>query len=188
MTIIGIDYDEYVEGGVMDTYRGVTVSKSVGVDSKVEVFNTGDPVRDFANALSSARRYPSPVMLSSSCDHFVNDSEDYEWDKDEMIVRRDYTTNLDELRAGARFAVGELIKVHEIGPYAVVEAYDWKPGTRVVSDMISYHPYVNGKSLKFYVPFLDQALALAIAYRHEGETGSAAAAARYFIRMIGGIA
>ena len=71
--IINIDYDE----GDQSTYRAVTVG-----DRR---FETGDPVRDFANASKYANAHFEWVGLSSTCDSFVIDGDLYRWVEDSML-------------------------------------------------------------------------------------------------------
>lgn len=93
------------------------------------------------------------------------------------------TTDLDRLRKGARYTWGRVIRIHEIGPYAIVESADRVDGTRgAASGFKTYHAYVDGQNTHHGYPSLDTALAGAIAYRAEGANGQAAA---YFAKMLG---
>jgi len=85
------------------------------------------------------------------------------------------TTDLDKLKNGARFTWGELVKIHEIGEYAVVEAIDKE------DKLPCFHSYVAGRSCSHAYPTLDAALAGCIAYKHEGLNHRADG---YFIKMI----
>jgi len=99
------------------------------------------------------------------------------------------TTKLEQLKKGSPYTWGAIIKIHEIGPYAVVEAYSWKTdGCTVLSgnadkDKISFHTYVHGNCCGHAYNSLDAALAGCIAYRNEGCNHRAD---YYFIKSIGG--
>lgn len=82
MTIVRILYNE--DNLDYDlSYHGVEV-----VCNEPRKFFTGNVVSDFRDAIDYAETSP-PVMLSSACDHFVDDfAEDYEWTADELIVKR----------------------------------------------------------------------------------------------------
>lgn len=81
--IISIDYDE----GNQESYRGVEISGENGT----HVFGTGHPELDYAMARIFCEILSSePIMLSSSCDHFVMDGDEFEWIETEygtLIVR-----------------------------------------------------------------------------------------------------
>lgn len=82
MTIVRILYDE----NNLDydlSYRGVEV---VFHDEIRTVF-TGDVVEDFRKAIDHAKAAP-PIALSSTCDHFTMDFNQFRWNKDDMIVAR----------------------------------------------------------------------------------------------------
>ncbi len=97
------------------------------------------------------------------------------------------TTNLQKLRDGQGFTWGELIKIHEIGEYSIVEYHEWKTkGSNVlVGDTdytkTSYHHYVNGWNCSRSTDSLDAALAGCIAYKHDGANSQAGT---LFIKMV----
>lgn len=74
-----------------ETYHGVFVEDDRG---GVDIIDTGDPVQDWRAAVeraaqlaADARRFiPEPVLLTSSCDHFVMDSQGvYAWAQDPVL-------------------------------------------------------------------------------------------------------
>jgi len=98
------------------------------------------------------------------------------------------TTKLNELKAGiGEFTWGEVIKIHEIGEYAIVEYHPWKSeGCIVLSgqpDMTEtlFSYYIDGEDCSQSAESLDEALAGCIAYKHEGANAQAGV---YFMRMI----
>ncbi len=87
----------------------------------------------------------------------------------------------------SRWPWGPIVKVHEIGPYAIVEYlldYSSRGGSCDYSKhgAKSYATYVEGKSTKHTHDTLDAALAHCIAYAHDGINTQAHV---YFIRGIG---
>lgn len=90
--IIRIDYDE----PDVATYRGVIVKEGDGGF----VFNTGDPVKDFRDAIDMADdiavKKDTFYCFSSSCDSFVMDHDHLGWVEDEefgeLIVWLDQET------------------------------------------------------------------------------------------------
>lgn len=97
------------------------------------------------------------------------------------------TTNLQELKDGQGFTWGQVIKIHEVGEYAIVEYHPWKVEgiTGLVGeadyDEVMYHYYVSTRDTCHSTNSLDSALAGSIAYKHEGPNSRAA---DYFIRML----
>ena len=97
------------------------------------------------------------------------------------------TTDLAKLQTGADFIWGELVGIHEVGDYAIVEYHPWKSaGVRLLSGdedntKVNFSCYMGGKSLSRSTNSLDSALAECIAYKHEGLNSKAAG---YFIKMI----
>ena len=87
---------------------------------------------------------------------------------------------------GSRFPWGPIVKIHEVGPYQIVEYLDDRssyPRTQQEGHgRTMYQPWVNGRSTSTSWPSLDAALVGAIAYQAEGPNGQAA---YYFLRMIG---
>lgn len=96
------------------------------------------------------------------------------------------TTSLEELKNHKPFTWGELIAIHEIAGYAVVEyhpfIYENGIGTgKTDYKTISFHSYVNGKDTSSSSESLDAALAYCIAYMHEG---AYTRASYYFMKSI----
>jgi len=78
------------------------------------------------------------------------------------------TTNLEEIRNGARFTWGRVVKIHDIGRYSFVEfygrAYENGHPTGKLEEKTSFHVYVDGKSQSNSCGSLESALILAIAF------------------------
>ena len=97
------------------------------------------------------------------------------------------TTNLKELREGLGFTWGELLKIHEVDNYTIVEYSPWrKDGVRLLTGQpdhtkTEFSCYVDDRSLSRSTYSLDAALAECIAYKHEGLNSRAA---QYFMKMI----
>jgi len=89
------------------------------------------------------------------------------------------TTDLDKLKNGARFTWGELVKIHEITDYAIVEYVSDFNGSD--KGQTRYAGYVNGVDCAESYLDMDSALAGCIAYKHEGCNHRADG---YFIKMI----
>lgn len=99
------------------------------------------------------------------------------------------TTNLNIIRRAPRhFTWGEVVAVHDIGPYSLVEFHphvfeDGRGTDKVDYDATEFHGYVNGESISQSFGSLDAAMAGVIAYRNDGPNSRAGT---YFIKMIGG--
>ena len=98
------------------------------------------------------------------------------------------TTNLKELKNGASFVWGKLVKIHEIFEYAIVECHPLAKSnpnscTLDTIDMnaLEYHPYINGEEISCAYNSYDEALAGCIAYKHEGINHNAE---NYFMKML----
>jgi hypothetical protein len=72
-SFIGIDFDE----GDQSSYRAVTAK--IGLKGKEHRFETGDPIKDWKQAILFCADNASLVLFSSSVDHFVMDGEDYKF-------------------------------------------------------------------------------------------------------------
>lgn len=88
---------------------------------------------------------------------------------------------------GQKFPWGPVDRVHEVGPYQIVEYRRDMSTYGLGSDFsehgqVMFHPYLDGKDTSQSFDSLDAALVGAIAYRHEGPNG---AAGYYFMRMLG---
>ena len=99
------------------------------------------------------------------------------------------TSNLNELKNGAKFTWGDIITIHEIGEYAIIEHHPWKTkGFEMLvreaspaSPEREFSCYINGESIRRGTDSLDSALATCIAYKRDGINSSAA---HYFMKMI----
>jgi hypothetical protein len=100
--------------------------------------------------------------------------------QEEKMVLAKETTDLEELKNGAPYTWGKLIKIHEIGDYAIVEAL-WYDRTNKVSE-VKYHSYVNKKCTGHAFSSLDEALIYAISYKYDGLNTKADL---YFCRSVG---
>ena len=99
---------------------------------------------------------------------------------------REETTDLEKLKTGVKFTWGELIQIHHIGEYDIVEYYNLKrDGVRVTNsidyDSISFHGYLNGISTSHSYLSLDAALVGLVARKHDGHNSHAG---YYFMKMI----
>lgn len=100
------------------------------------------------------------------------------------------TTDLTQLKTGVAFTWGESIKMHEIGPYAILEFHPWKRnGSTVLSgepatEKTNFHAWVDGQDTAHGFESLDAALAGCIAYKHEGSNHRADS---YFMKMLSGM-
>lgn len=99
MAVIHIDYNE----GDIDSYRGIIVSFSMSQLVRMppqSKFSTGDAVYDFQSALAAFKPITSEIMLSSSVDHFTQDSDGalywnmhphlgdvFVWEKDHLLTQ-----------------------------------------------------------------------------------------------------
>ena len=97
------------------------------------------------------------------------------------------TTDLEKLRQGEGFTWGELIKIHSIGEYNIVEYYEWeRDGIRVLTGKPTqekgYSCYVDGHSIGQGTDSLDSAIVICIAYKHDGYNSQAVT---FFMKMIG---
>jgi hypothetical protein len=100
----------------------------------------------------------------------------------------DNTTNLKEIRNGTDFTWGEMVKIHELGPYTIGEYHPWETEGCVVRvgvasiNRTSYHIWIDGKSMGCSAESLEGAIVLAIALKYDGLNTRAAG---YFMKMIG---
>lgn len=103
------------------------------------------------------------------------------------------TTDLEQVIDGAEFSHGTVCKIHEIGPYAIIEYNPWletrEGSSRVgVVDPDNTHHlffcYADGRSIGQATGTLEAALAHCIAYKHD-QRGPNSQAAFYFCKMIG---
>jgi len=98
------------------------------------------------------------------------------------------TTNLGEVRDGKQFTWGEMVKIHDLGPYTIGEHHPWvTEGCTVktgIPDMnrMSYHIWIDGKNMGCSAESIEGAIVLAIAIKYDGINTRAAG---YFMRMIG---
>lgn len=104
-----------------------------------------------------------------------------------MMKSQKRTTDLNQLKNGAPYTWGEVVTIHEIGEYAIVESIDWASKkteimTGVIGDTTKYHPYVNEQNTNHSYSSLDEAIIGAIAYKYDGLNSQAA---YFFSKMIG---
>jgi len=104
-----------------------------------------------------------------------------------IVSRR--TTELDALKRGEPFTWGEVVAIHVVGPYAVVEHHPWmRTESRTVLTGVAdpheteFHPYVDGQDCSQGFGSLEAALAAAIAYKAEGSNHRGDV---YFIKSLG---
>jgi len=101
---------------------------------------------------------------------------------------RNESTNLGEVRDGADFVWGEMVKLHDLGPYTIGEYHPWvTEGCTVkmgIEDMnrMSYHIWIDGKDMGCSAGSLEGAIVLAICLKYDGPNTRAAG---YFMKMIG---
>jgi hypothetical protein len=79
---------------------------------------------------------------------------------------------------GKKFVWGKIVQIHEVGHYQIVEH---RAPSRSANFTLLFHVYVDGRDASRAGKSLDEALALAIAYRHEGSNGRAG---EYFMKML----
>jgi hypothetical protein len=96
-------------------------------------------------------------------------------------------TDIEALRKGEEFIWGELIKIHEIGEYAIVESYGHEfinccSTGKIDYSHKDYHCYIGGKAIGLFSHSMDAALAQCITYKYDGCNSQAA---QFFMRMIG---
>jgi len=97
------------------------------------------------------------------------------------------TTDIWALQHGERFSWGEIITIHHIGEYSLVEFHPWVYINCCGTDQINeaeteFSCYINGYSISRSAESLDSALATCIAHKHDGGNSQAAV---YFMKMIG---
>jgi hypothetical protein len=96
------------------------------------------------------------------------------------------TTNLDQLKNKAEYTWGNIIKIHEMPDYAIIEYHPWiVKGVTVTrignEDKIMYAGYVKGKCINETWNTFDDAIIGCIAYKYEGPNHMAE---YYFTKMI----
>jgi hypothetical protein len=102
-------------------------------------------------------------------------------------MKRERTTDLIKLKSGAEFTWGEIIKIHEIAEYAIIEYYPWCVKGREVltglinTDKTNYSCYINNKCCSSSFDNIDAALVYCIAYKHDGINTQAH---HYFMKAI----
>jgi len=99
---------------------------------------------------------------------------------------REKTAELKKIKRGYPFVWGEVIKIHEIGEYAIVEAYgneykNYPSMGKTDYTRKDYHSYVGGEDCRRIFHDMDSALAFCIAYKYDGTNTRAA---EYFIKMV----
>jgi len=96
------------------------------------------------------------------------------------------TTNLDKVKAGEQFTWGNVVRIHELGRYAIAEFHPWKAkGVQVFvgqeSKETSFHTWVDGRDISCSWGTLEGAIAGAIAWKYDGANSQAG---ELFCRMI----
>ncbi len=100
------------------------------------------------------------------------------------------TTELNKLKKGQKFTWGKVIKIHEIGEYAIVEFIETPDEPDKVDEnykpVISFFAYVpatmtTGENDHTGYDSMDAALAACIAFKYEGYGHRAD---RYFMKML----
>lgn len=97
-------------------------------------------------------------------------------------IRRS-TTDLEEVKAGKPYSWGSVVKVHEIGVYAVIESV--RP--RTDAEDTRHHmfaAYVNGKNTNISSQTLEGALVICIAHRMTGHNNTAVENARCAAKLL----
>ena len=84
------------------------------------------------------------------------------------------TTDLALIEIGHPFVFGEVIKIHKISDFSIVEAKE-------AGQDVMFYVYANGKEAGYRHKNLDHAIAAAIAFKYENST----LAAGYFMNAIG---
>ena len=94
------------------------------------------------------------------------------------------TTDLDAIRNGNAFTWGKVVRVHEIGRYAIVEYLERKMNSRELSGHTLFHVYIDGKDRSRSCSSMEGAIVTAISYAAGYERTSTSGA--YFIcKMLG---
>ncbi len=96
------------------------------------------------------------------------------------------TTNLAELRKGALFVWGEIVRIEDIGDFTVATVRDWKvDGCTVLvgqaSDRITFFGWIGGRSASRSWNTMEGALAGLMAIKHDGVNSQAG---DMFVRML----
>ena len=97
------------------------------------------------------------------------------------------TTNLMELKMNHPFTWGQVVNIHAIGEYSIVEYQPWKTdGCRLkIGDVdfenYLFHGYIDGKCTSRSWESLDAALVGLIAYKRDGPNTQAG---EFFMKMV----
>lgn len=97
------------------------------------------------------------------------------------------TTDIESIKLGHPFTWGEVVAIHRIGGYEIVESHPWKTkGCEVLpghpdKEAIRFHGWVDGKDTCHSFSSLEAAIVGCISYKHEGPNGRADC---YFMKMI----
>jgi hypothetical protein len=86
------------------------------------------------------------------------------------------TDNLQNLRNGALFWAGELIQIHDVGNYTIVEF--------IRANKIQFSCYVGGKNINVHTDSIDAALLTCIAWNNSGTYNRDMGAARYAAKIL----
>lgn len=96
------------------------------------------------------------------------------------------TTELKKLKNGADFTWGEVVKIHEIGEYAIVEHHppifkNSRSTYQINYSKTEFSCYIDGNDICRGAESLDSALVTCIAYKYDGASSQAG---NFFMKMI----
>ena len=96
------------------------------------------------------------------------------------------STDILAIKSGGAFTWGEVIAIHAIGEYSIVEYHPWKDTSSRVevgapSDEISFHIWIGNRDCCRSFSTLESAIVGAIAYKFDGPNTQAD---RFFIKAI----
>lgn len=92
------------------------------------------------------------------------------------------TTDLWHLKAGQPYKWGDLIEIHEIGPYSILE---FKPKNECGPNIKNkFHVYVNGINIFRVSNSLDGALIIAISYNNSSNVDDTNANIHYVLKTL----
>ena len=95
------------------------------------------------------------------------------------------TVDLEKIKSGSPFVWGEVVKIHEISEYAIIEYHPFvcrnHIGTGEISQDTEYHIYISGENQSVSTRTLDEALVTCVARKYDGINSHAP---YYFMKMI----
>jgi hypothetical protein len=104
---IGVDFEEFKSG----TYKYIYVDLPKKQSEKYNYehdkrFSMGDPVKDFENGMNWAYEHGCEVVhYSSSVDDFVSDDGNYDYDKNNMIVKRTVLSKIKRIMKDIKYSL-----------------------------------------------------------------------------------